>query len=345
MTHGGIRIDWNATPKDAITLQGDYYDGRRKTTVATSPLNGQNILAHWTRQLSPSSDLSLQVYYDRYFRADAPTHSSDKMNTIDADFQHRFALGKQQNIVWGAGYRYVKDDAHFTVVAGAGILPRYKRLDLFNAFVQDEVMLTKSLRFVAGTKLLHNVYTGWEWQPNARLAWQKEKSTLWAAVSRAVRTPSRFDVDYYLPMTLQPPTVPSVAGGPDFVSEKLVAYEVGYRVQPNKESSLSLSTFYNVYRDVYSVEAKPATVTYQIQNGSQAESWGAELLANYQVFSPWRLRGGYTLFAKDIYAKDGHTFNPDYLGNDARNQAFLQSILDLPLHLQLDVVARFVDSL
>lgn len=345
MNHGGFRLDWNATTKDLLTVQGDYYDGRRKTVGSQSPLNGQNILARWSRAFSPRSDLSLQVYFDRYYRADALTLSSDKMNTVDADFQHRFALGKMQSIVWGAGYRYVKDEANFALVAGAGILPRYKQLDLFNAFVQDEVQLTKNLRFIAGTKLLHNVYTGWEWQPNARLAWQKERSTLWAAASRAVRTPSRFDVDYFLPLTPQPPTVPSVAGGPDFVSEKLIAYEAGYRLQPNKQSSFSLSAFYNVYRDVYSVEAKPGTVTYLIQNGSQAESWGAELMTNYQVNPRWRLRGGYTFFAKDIYASAGHTFNPDYLGNDVRNQGMLQSILDLPLHLQLDVVARYLDPL
>lgn len=345
MTKGGVRLDWNASEKDAVALQADYYDGRRKTAVATSPLNGQNILARWSHTLSPLSDLSLQVYYDRYYRADAPTFSSDKMNTVDADFQHRFTLGKKQTIVWGAGYRYVKDDAHFTKNAGAGILPRNKRLDLFNAFVQDEWLLTQELHFSAGTKLLHNVYTGWEWQPNARLAWQKTRSTLWAAVSRAVRTPSRFDVDYFLPMTLQPPNVPSVAGGPDFVSEKVLSYETGYRLQPNRQSSFSLSVFYNVYSDVYSVEAKPGTLTYQIQNGSEAKSWGAELSANYQVVPAWRLRGGYTFFAKDIAAKKGHSFNPGYLGNDVRNQGLVQSIVDLPLHLQFDIAARYLDPL
>jgi iron complex outermembrane receptor protein len=345
MNHGGFRFDWNASEKDIVTLQGDYYDGRRKTAPHKSPLNGQNILSRWNHVFSPTSDLSLQVYYDRYFRADAPTVSSDKMNTLDADFQHRFELGKIQSVVWGAGYRYVKDDAHFANTASAGIVPQYKRLDLFNAFVQDELMLTKNIRFMAGTKLLHNEYTGWEWQPNARLAWQGPKSTIWAAASRAVRTPSRFDVDYFLPITPQPPNVPSVAGGPDFVSEKLWAYEAGYRLHPNKISAFSLSLFYNVYRDVYSVEAKPGTLTYQIQNGAQAQSWGAELSANYQVLPTWRLRGGYTFFAKDIYPKAGHLFNPDYLGNDVRNQGLVQSILDLPLHLQFDVAARYLDPL
>jgi iron complex outermembrane recepter protein len=190
------------------------------------------------------------------------------------------------------------------------------------------------------------VYTGVEVQPSARMALTvKKNNTLWAAVSRAVRTPSRFDVDYYLPATLQPPTVPSVAGGPNFISEKVLAYELGYRIQPNTKSTFSLATFYNVYSDVYSVEALPGTLTYQIQNGSEGKSWGAELSGTYKLSSKWRLRGGYTYFDKTLKAKPGHNFNPVYLGNDAKNQALLQSMLDLPLHLHLDIIARYLDYL
>jgi len=345
LTQGGFRVDWEASTKDAVTVQGDYYDGNRETAVRHSPLNGQNILARWNRTISDRSDLALQVYYDRYYREDAGTSSYDKMNTTDIDFQHRFGLGKKHNIVWGAGYRYVQDDANFSNRAGAGILPRFKRLDLFNGFLQDDIRLTNSLRFVIGTKLLHNVYTGWEWQPSARLSWTKARGTLWAAASRAVRTPSRFDVDYFLPMNPQPPNIPSVAGGPNFISEKLFAYELGYRFQPNTLSSFSVATFYNVYRDVYSVEAKPGTVTYLIQNGSEAESWGAEISGNYQVSKKWRLRGGYTYFDKDLRAKPGRNFNPSYLGNDVKNQVMLQSIMDLPHNFQFDVVGRYLDGL
>jgi iron complex outermembrane recepter protein len=344
MSQAGFRMDWNSNAKNAFTVQGDYYDGNRNAPKDRSPLNGQNILGRWTKTISERSELSLQVYYDRYYREDAPTGSYDKMNTADIDFQHRFPL-KAHSIVWGAGYRYVKDDANFPVTGAAGIVPRFKRLDLYSAFIRDEVSLTRHLLLTFGTKVLHNVYTGVEWQPDVRLAWVNKGNTVWAAISRAVRTPSRLDVEYFLPMTPQPPTVPSVAGGPNFESEKLVAYEAGYRFLPNSVSAFSISAFYNVYRDVYSVEALPGTLTYQIQNGSQAESWGAEISGNYQVHKNWRVRGGYTFFKKDIYAKPGRVFNPDYLGNDARNIVVLQSILDLPWRLQLDVTARYLDHL
>jgi len=343
MSNASFRMDWNPTKKNAYTVQGDYYDGNRNAPKDRSPQNGQNILARWTRTISDASDLTLQVYYDRYYREDAPTSSYDKINTVDIDFQHRLPLGRRNNFIWGAGYRYARDDANFP--PAGGITPRFKRLDLYSAFVHDEFSLARNVMLSFGTKILHNVYTGLEWQPDVRLAWVNKGSTLWASISRAVRTPSRLDVDYFLPLTPQPPTTPSVAGGPNFISEKLVAYEAGYRFLPNALSAFSVSLFYNVYTDVYSVEALPGTVTYQIQNGSEAKSWGAEFSGNYQVTKSWRLRGGYTFFKKDLYAKPGHVFVPDYLGNDARNIGVLQSILDLPLNLQLDIAGRYVDQL
>ena len=345
LTQTGFKIDWEGSGKNTFKVQGDYYKGLRKTTTANSSLNGQNIIARWNHSISERSDFALQVYFDRYFRDDIPTNSSDKMHTLDADFQHRFPIKTRQSILWGLGYRVVRDDAEYKTIASAGILPTHKHLDLFNGFVQDEIAIADSFKFTIGTKLLHNVYTGFEWQPSARLAFTQRKSTVWAAASRAVRTPSRFDKDYYLPMTPQPSNVPSVAGGPNFISEKLVAYELGFRLQPNSVSSFSIATFYNFYHDVYSVEALPNTVTYQIQNGGEGETWGAEFFANYQVAKPWRLRGGYTYFRKDIRPKPQHAYDPSYLVNDAKSHAMLQSILDLPLHLQLDIVARYLDPL
>jgi iron complex outermembrane receptor protein len=203
----------------------------------------------------------------------------------------------------------------------------------------------QKVKLTIGTKVLHNVYSGWEWQPSARLAFTTSRNTIWAAVSRAVRTPSRLDVDYFLPMTPQPPNVPSVAGGPNFRSENLVAYELGYRLHTSQRLSLSASTFYHDYQNVYSVEALPNTLTYQIQNGSKAESWGFEFSGDYQVLKSWKLRGGYTYFNKDIRALPGRNFNPDYLGNDPKHIALLQSIVDLPLNLQFDLVGRYATSL
>ena len=126
------------------------------------------------------------------------------------------------------------------------------------------------------------------------------------------------------------------------MSEKVYAYEAGYRMQPNNKSTFSLATFYNVYNDIYSLEPIPGTFTYQIQNGTKGTSWGAELSGTYQVLDNWRLRGGYTYFDKKLEAKPGHTFDPSYLANDVQNQFMLQSMAAFS-DFDFDIVARYLD--
>jgi iron complex outermembrane receptor protein len=345
LSQGGFRFDIDASKKDDITIQGDFYDGTRKTAVQHSPMNGQNILGRWSRTFSAVSDMTLQLYYDRYFRQDNPSSASDRMNTVDADFQHRLSIKKRNELLWGVGYRMVRDFANFKT-QNVAILPPKKGLDQFNGFIQDEFKATDKLKITAGSKILHNVYTGIELQPGIRAGYQVRKNhTVWAAVSRAVRTPSRFDRDLYLPAFVVPPTDTSVAGGPNFESENLVAYESGYRIQPTNSSLFSFSAFYNVYTDVYSIEPLPGTVTYQIMNGTEGRSWGFEISGAYLLLPNWKIRGGYTFFDKDLHAKEGHKFNPDYLANDSKHRAIIQSILDLPFNLELDVAGRYKSKL
>jgi iron complex outermembrane receptor protein len=345
MTQAGFRADWTPSQADELTMQGDFYAGARKTPNLSSDCNGQNILGRWTHTFSAKSDLMLQLYYDRYYRDDVPLNGFDKMNTYDIDFQYRFPVGKRQSFLVGIGYRMAQDHVEFRTTQ-VGILPPKKNLGRLNGFIQDEISLNDQLKLTVGTKLQHHFYSGFEVQPSARLAWNTQrKSTLWAAISGAVRTPSRFDVDYYLPAFPVPPPGASVAGGPNFVSEKLLAYELGFRIQPSAFASFSIAAFYSIYRDLYSVEPLPGTLTYQIQNGSEGKSWGLEISGGCQLTQNWKLRGGYTYFDKDLRSKPGHVFDPAYLGNDVKNQVLLQSILDLSSHWHIDMVGRYLDYL
>lgn len=344
-SQAGFRMDFDASDKDAISVHGDFYRGTRKTTPEHSGLNGQNLFGSWARKISESSDFMLNLYFDRYFREDIPGEGADELNTIDVDFQHRLPIATKHELMWGLGYRHVRDDfkAYGQVV---GILPPTKDLDMATGFIQDQFTISRKVKLIAGTKILHNVYTGLELQPSIRVSYAPIKQNiLWAAISRAVRTPSRLDRDYYIPAYRVPPTTPSVSGGPNFESENLVAYEAGYRIQPTSLSNFSASAFYNVYTDGYSVEQVPGTATYQIMNGSEGKSWGFELTGAYQIFPSWRLRGGYTFLDKNLKAKAGRTFDPSYLANDARHRFLVHSIVDLPGKFQFDLTARYMGKL
>jgi iron complex outermembrane recepter protein len=347
ITQGGFRMDWNPSAgANHVTVQGDVYQGTEETVPRTSKVDGQNVLGRWTHTFSKESDVTVQVYFDRTWRRDVPSTFTDELLTSDVDVQHRFRLGGRNNVVWGAGYRLMQDDTP-TSTAFVGLLPQSRDMHLFSGFAQDDIAILPSrLKVTFGAKVERNSFSGVEVQPSGRLAWTpNDHQTIWAAISRAVRSPSRLDVDYHIPAFPIAIGTPGVNGGPEFRSETLVAYELGYRAQVTPKSSVSLATFYNKYDDLYSVESVGGTRTYQIENGTRGWSSGFELADTYQPASWWRLRGGYTYFHKKLSDKPGHHFDSSSLGNDPSHQVLLQSILDLPAHTQFDGVIRYTSRL
>lgn len=344
MGQGGFRFDWNPGD-DLLTLQADYYQGKPNPDGATAvDVSGGNLLGRWQRGLSPDSDLQLQLYYDRTHR-DFNNGFAEDLATWDLDWQHRFASGSRQILTWGLTLR--RQDHEVDNLSLFAFLPAREILTRYGLFVQDEIALVpEQLRLMLGTKVSYNDYTGFEYQPSGRLAWTPdERQTVWAAVSRAVRTPSRIDRDFYLFLT---PTLPLVAGG-DFQSETVLAYELGWRLQPDTDLSLSVSGFYNDYDDLRSAEPGPPPFGIPITfgNGVQGETYGVELAAIYQLTDAWRLRGGYTFLKKHLRLKPGSRDLNDASAesNDPQNQLAIQSLLQLPGQVQLDGVVRYVDAL
>ena len=339
MTQGGFKMDYFPSVKTTVTLQGDLYGGRENNAQSTE-VNGQNVVGRWSRQFSKKSDLSLQVYFDRTLR-DLPVLSfKEVLNTYDADLQYHFSLGQRNAILSGVGYRLMDDSV--TNSTRITFSPARKKLQLFNAFLQDQIeIVPRRLVLTLGTKLLHNDYSGFEWQPSARFAWTpNDEHTVWAAVSRAVRTPARLDADETTP------SLTTLNG--EFDSEKVVAYEIGYRVHPVDRLSFSVATFYHKYDDLRSVNKNPfAPPSFIFANDQQAETWGFELSGNYFLQSWWRLRGGFSFLSKQFYFKN-ESVRPSSIvleGIDPKNQLLLQSIIDLPKNFQIDVVGRYVDLL
>ena len=208
-------------------------------------------------------------------------------------------------------------------------------------------LVPERLRLTLGSKLEHNDYSGFEYEPSVRLAWTPDdRQTIWSAVSRAVRSPSRIDRDFYFPAPPVPAGITNLAGGPNFDSEKVIAFELGYRVRPLNRMTLSLATFYNFYDDIRSL-AFVDSDTYTIQNQNRAQSWGLELSGQYQVTSAWRLRGGYTYLRKEVtQTGGGFDLNRGRAeGNDPENQVVLQSMLNLPHGFEFDLMGRYVDRL
>jgi iron complex outermembrane receptor protein len=339
---GGFRLDWNETA-DQVTLQGDSYDGRIGQPVGGDKIiSGANLLTRWNRTLAEGSTLQLQAYFD-HTRRTYPESFAESLDTSDIELQHRFKWGSAHDIVWGGGYRWMSDDVSNS--AALAFVPAQRELRLGNLFIQDTVALTERLQLSLGLKIEHNSYTGRELLPNIRLGWQvDDRSLLWSAISRAVRTPSRLDRDFYLPGNA--PFV--LAGGPTFVSEILTAYEIGYRSQPSSRTSFSVSTFYNLHDKLRSVEGDAGgRPPLTLGNSMEGETYGVEAWGSHQAADWWRLSAGYSHLHKSLRFKPGSNdvAGLQAAGNDPQQQFWLRSHMNLPNRWELDLSLRAVGKL
>jgi len=355
---GGFRFDSDASRPDTFSAHGDFYEAHEGlNTGGTAQSAGGNLVGRWSHVFTTEADFSLQSYYDRTHLLIpivpfilngielAPAgFLRDDLSTYDIDFQHRFSLRQRHHIVWGAGYRFSHD-----VVANApaiAFLPTVLDRNLFSAFVQDEIALSTTLSLTLGSKLEHNDYTGFEVEPNARLQWTwTPNQSLWSAISRAARTPSRIDRDLAEPA---PPGILVLTGGRNYGSEYVIAYELGYRGQISSRMTGSLSTFYNEYRDVRSTSITPgAIIPIYFANNLAGHTDGLEVSARYQLADFWSLQVGYDFLQESLHVRPGQ-FD---LGNarnetaDPRHQVMVRSSLSLAAHLELDASLRWVDAL
>jgi len=359
MGRTGFRTDWDMTKRDRLTFQGDYYEGRvgpfatSASPQAEDTVAGGNLLGRFTRTFASDSDISIQSYFDYTYRNDSAFREG--RNTYDLDFQHRLPLAGNQELIWGLDYRVSEDD--FRGSPGVDVVPASRAVQFYGGFLQDEIrLLDDKLRFTAGTKIEHNDFTGIEYQPSARVSWTPvERQTVWAAVSRAVRTPSRIEHDFFTE-TPNPSTqtISRATGNPDAASEKLVAYEAGYRFKPIDRVFLDLAVFYNDYTDLSTYGAKqpvfepgfPGTpvIPILVANHMKGQVYGCELAADAQLTERWRLRGTYSYLGIDVRPKPGDIDPQTSAKSSPANQFSIRSLLDLPAKSELDLVFRYVDS-
>ena len=375
----GFRMDSDLAGGDHLTIQGDIHDSDLGETYAEvgccSPpyvqvvnkpadVSGGNMLGRWSHLFAGSSEMVIQMYFDRAAQSSGFVAQAD--NTFDVDYEHHMGIGHKQDLVWGLGYRYI--DSRTEARQNARFEPANRRLNLLSAFVQDEVeLVTDRLRLTVGSKFERNDYTGFEIQPNVRLLWMPgDRQTLWGAVSRAVRTPSRAEWDVRVAMDVIPPgvifpdTLPvltEIQGSEDFTSEELIAYEFGYRVRPLRAASFDLAVFRNQYDNLLTIEQgtpyfDPSPTPHYVlplpeANKMSGYAYGGELAADCQLAGWWRLRASYSYLEVELTLDEGST---DIISKNAaegspQHQVRLHSRMDLPRAFELDLGFRYVDEM
>jgi iron complex outermembrane recepter protein len=361
----GFRYDLDPE-SNHLTIQGEYRENSTDMTLfvpfTTTPFlrprreqltkSSGNILARWTHQFSNDSDVQVQTYYDRF---EEHRLSDQLQETFDIDAQHHLLWGERQNIVYGVGYRYTPDRLEANTIFQYA--PEKSYAQVFSAFLQDEITLVKDrLRLTLGSKVEHNDFTGWEHQPNGRIAWTVASNhVVWGAVSRAVQVPNRNFNDLTISQLFnQPPIVgglPALTGfhgNRDLDAQNLLSYELGYRVEVNRRASLDLAAFYSDYDDllVGSVGTPQFVGTHfqvpvTVVNGGHGEAWGFEATANWQVTDWWRLAPTYSFLR--VHLDDNVALAAE--DGDPQNQVSLRSMMNLPHDVTFDIWGRFVDQL
>jgi iron complex outermembrane receptor protein len=363
-SRAGFRYDISSMKSNKLSISGDIFDGNAKNFFNTlsgglkrddKNSRGANVVVNWDRKLSSKSSFILNSYFD-YDQFEIPVLKRTA-NTIDVDFQHFYSFSQDNQFSWGVGYREVSDDIdeHDT----NGYIPiqytNEKRRDqLVTAFIQDKfALISDELYLTIGSKFEHNDFTGFEYQPNARLAYYPDrKQTVWASVSRAVRTPTRSESD----ITLKDANSNRVLnqGSPTYESEIMTAYEAGYKIKPNTKLTFDATAFYNQYSKLRTLEIGQGN-NVTAANLGKGNSYGLEFSGKWQVNEDWRLESSYEYLSLDLGLSAGSNDNQSILknadnlqnseGQSPQSQFKLKSFYNVTPKLEFDNILYYVGGL
>ncbi len=382
MHQAGFRFDRYISDRDDFTLQSDIYEGSTRPPYyvydpdqhSFNTINrldraqrGGNILAKFTRSLD-DGEVMVKSYGEYYQNDDV--RLNEKRNTWDIEFQHSFSWWDDHTLVWGGNYRidwYNLDprNSHYITLKDNKFNEK-----LWSLFVQDSFRYTPTLEFTLSARMQHNETTGKEFQPNARFSWTPNReTTVWGAVSRAVKTPALSETSLgitnisYMGLLneggVDNHTMFALSGNPDLVSEKLTAFDLGFRRQVTPDFSVDIAGYLNVYKDVTSYQfsgicqegfifpsqVPPAGITGVpdefcfdpsntpallggsgpvvfptiLGNTLKVFTHGVEIAADWQVKDGWRLRLNYSYINVDADSQR----KDDY---GRRNEAIVEGI-------------------
>lgn len=362
----GFRYDINSIADNSLTFHGDVFDGVAKNYFNTLNNKGQNdkdsrgmnLMANWNRKLSNKSNFVLNSYFD-YDQFSLPVLKRSA-RTFDLDFQHFYNFSRDNQFIWGVGYRQVVDDIKTSPVGNNTMLsysPNTRNDEWLSAFIQDKFgIVPDKLYLTIGSKFEKNDFTGFEYQPNARLSYYPSRNqTLWASVSRSVRTPTRAESD--VTIRNQNSSLILNQGTPAYGIEELIAYEAGYRIKPNSRTMIDTSAFINNYSKLRTFESGTfnGASAPTASNLGYGEVYGFEVTGKWQVTNNWKLEANYDHLQMFLHLSPGSTDNQTVLkdadnlenaeGQSPRDQFKLKSFYNITPKWQFDNVFYYVGGL
>lgn len=335
----GFRSDTQRSNGGVFTLHGDAYTnkGLPKDRLQNE-ISGANLTGHWRRQLGVDSDVRVTTYYD-YTSKRFATQFFERRHTGSVSGKYHARRGRHD---FQIGTDVLSSRDHIT--GGVVFLDPPRRTftsvtvfghDTF-AFVPDRLAMT------IGAQALYTNFSGWEVQPTFRAAWTPSaRTTLWAAVSRAVRTPIRLDED----LTVRFGDNTAFVGNDDLRPERVIAYELGTRFKMGERLGVTVSGFINEYDDIRSYESATSTfraLPWTFKNSTNVDSSGFETMVFFQPFAPLFLKATYRYLEFNLTQDvgSGDFMNGLYEANDPRHVGMVTARLDLPREVEFDATVR-----
>jgi len=347
----GVRLDLAPSEDTALTLQSDAAFGRYAFSDPQLAPNTDgyyrtgNLLGRWARHWGDDAALTVQAYWDRMERKQAPL--SGDVENLDLDVASHLKLSDAHTLILGGGARRTRDE-----ILGPSYLyldPAKRTAATINAYVEDDITLVPDrLNLSVGAKFERNDYSGFEFQPSLRAIWRAPQGwSVWAAISRASRTPSRYEEA----LTLITPALQLLPN--DLKSEQLTAYELGWRANLNGRVSIDIAAFDHRYRKIVvdAITAAPTAsspVIAQFINGARVRNTGVEAAVDVNVTPNWTLKAAGTWQDFETASRPWPATDPTSEGppgSSPRYQLSLRSLLSLGDAVDADAWVRRVAKL
>ncbi|WP_018413112.1 TonB-dependent receptor plug domain-containing protein [Methyloversatilis thermotolerans] len=366
---GGARLLLSGGMSESV--QGNEFDFSRfvsgaRPTTGRIETRENHLMGRYGAVTGPGAEYSLQVSLtDTAFRVDNPAGPvDDDRQILDIDFQRREVVSGGHDLIWGAGYRRASDDTSVNFIGGE-IFPSRRISTLASVFIQDDISLTpERLNMVIGLRVEDGNQDSAQLQPTLRLMYTPEGGhSLWAAVSRTTREPSRAMRD--LRVAIGPVSDPAFAGGrivrstgggESLRSETATSLEAGYRFRRGP-LSLDAVAYLTRYRhqaqyivlsdEVQSLPQPTAVSTYALRSIDESRAHGLELAADYRVAADWSLHAAYTWSRATALTRSlpSEALASIFIyAGDARHRLSLRSLWNFAPRWQFDVWLRAVSE-
>jgi iron complex outermembrane receptor protein len=372
---GGFRIDSTVNENHQISFHGDTYKGSAAGIAYIPPtslplpdtlpaalnqakFSGDNLVFRWQNDEDKSSSSSLQLFYDHTYRQEFLL--IEDRTTLDIEYQHNVTWS-DQHFTFGTGYRKTRD--RLSGDTDVMFNPAWESNETWNAFLQNRsVNILEDLDMIIGIKIEDNerMQSDYELQPSIRFNYKiSENSTLWAALSKAIRSPTRVEqgasLNINIPantsvvgQSINHPAVVSLIANEMYDVEKLTSFEAGFRTSLTSNLRIDIAAYYNEFIGLPGLQINSPlvlnpgpppeyAVSVSLINSTDFKAHGTEISLWWQLSPHWQGRIHYSYASNSSNAgfltipTVEHQFNLNLYGK-------------LSEDLTINIDARHVDS-